>query len=107
MKHLWWQLEQKLTWQGCWDASRSTPLPLLWKILERFALLASPAQIQSAPVITIMMMMMIMIMITTTQIQITIITIKTFPAHDELGTCRPSLVSPEQPVLCILQGLLT
>jgi len=24
-----------------------------------------------------------------------------FPAHDELGTCRTSLVSPEQPVLCI------
>ena len=26
-------------------------------------------------------------------------TIQRFPAHDELGTCRTSLVSPEQPVL--------
>ena len=24
-----------------------------------------------------------------------------FPAHDELGTCRATLISPEQPVLCI------
>ena len=28
--------------------------------------------------------------------------LKRFPAQDELGTCRTSLVSPEQPVLCIL-----
>jgi len=27
--------------------------------------------------------------------------LKRFPAHDELGTSRTSLVSPEQPVLCI------
>ncbi len=27
--------------------------------------------------------------------------IKQFPAHGELGTCRTSLVPPEQPVLCI------
>ena len=27
--------------------------------------------------------------------------IRCFPAHDELGTCRTSLVSLEQPVLCI------
>ena len=26
---------------------------------------------------------------------------KAFPAHDELGTCRTSLVSPRQTVLCI------
>ena len=43
-----------------------------------------------------MMMMMMMIMIIT----ITIF-LNRFPAHDELGTCRTSLVSPEQPVLCI------
>ena len=28
------------------------------------------------------------------------ITIKCFPAHDKLGACRTSFVSPEQPVLC-------
>ena len=27
--------------------------------------------------------------------------LKRFPAHDELGTCRASLVSPEQPVVCM------
>ncbi len=37
----------------------------------------------------IMMMIIIMIII------------KRFPAHDEPGTCRTSLVSPEQPVSCI------
>ncbi len=38
---------------------------------------------------------------TITIIIITVIVIMAFPAHDELGTCRTSLVSPEQPVLCI------
>ena len=28
-----------------------------------------------------------------------------FPAHDELGMCKASLVSPEQPVLCIFLWL--
>jgi len=27
--------------------------------------------------------------------------LRRFPAHDELGTCRTTLVTPEQPVLCI------
>ncbi len=30
---------------------------------------------------------------------IKIVITKRFPAHDELGTCRTRLVSPEQPVL--------
>ena len=30
---------------------------------------------------------------------------KGFPAHDELNTCQTSLVSPEQPDLCILDRL--
>jgi len=41
-----------------------------------------------------MMMMMMMIIV----IMIIIIITKRFPAHDELGTCRTSLVSPEQPI---------
>ena len=32
---------------------------------------------------------------------ITILVIERFLAHDEVGRCRRSLVSPEQPVLCI------
>ena len=47
-----------------------------------------------------MMMIMIMVMII---IVITVITIimTTLSAHIELGMCRTSLISSEQPVLCI------
>ncbi len=37
---------------------------------------------------------------------ISIMIIKRFPAHDELGTCRTSLVSPEQPVLSLYEAYM-
>ena len=52
-------------------------------------------------IIIVIMMMMIMMIIMMILIMIIMIVIKRFPAHDELGTCRTSLVSPEQPVSCI------
>ena len=60
--------------------------------------------------VVIMIITIIMIIIITTTTIATIITImmmtifiqKRFPAHDELGTCRTSLVFPEQ--ACIFQG---
>ena len=45
-------------------------------------------------IIVTMMIMMMMLMI--------IITVKRFAGHDDLATCRTSVVSPEQPVLCIV-----
>ena len=39
-------------------------------------------------------------MIKTIIMTMMIILVKDFAALDELGTCRTSLVSPEQPVLC-------
>ena len=47
-------------------------------------------------------MTLIIIIIITTKIIVTVeAVIESFPAHDELGAGRISLVSPEQPVLGI------
>ena len=50
----------------------------------------------------IMMMMIVMVPITITiTIMIMIMIVIILKRFDELGTCRTSLVSPEQPILCI------
>ena len=54
--------------------------------------------IQEGMIVLMIRMLIIIIIIT---IIVIIVLLECFPACDELGTCRTSLVSPEQPVLCI------
>ena len=49
----------------------------------------------------ILITLIMIVRMITIMIMLIMIVIKRFPAHDELGTCRTSLVSPEQPVSCI------
>ncbi len=49
---------------------------------------------------TVIVIVVIIVIIMIIIITITIVILR-FPAQDELGTCRTSLVSPEQPVLCV------
>ena len=54
----------------------------------------------------VVMIIVTVIKITMLTIIVMITTVKRCPAHDEPGTCRTTLVTPEQPVLCIPISLL-
>ena len=83
--------------------SRPIPPPACHACLGKQVLTTTTTTTTIIIVIVIVIILILIITITTitTTIITTIINKKGFPAHDELDRCRTSLVSPQQPVLCI------
>ena len=75
--------------------SRPIPPPACHACLGKQVLTTTTTTTTIIIVIVIVIILILIITITT------IINKKGFPAHDELDRCRTSLVSPQQPVLCI------